>query len=46
MLQVWQALYVDGLFDEASTRRMRRVAETQLHGLRQEIPAQGLSATP
>lgn len=37
---------MDGLLDEASTRRMWRVAETQLHGLRQKVPAQGLSATP
>lgn len=43
---VWQALHVDGLLDEASARRMRRVAEVQLRGLRQEIPTQGLSVTP
>lgn len=45
MSKVRQALHVDGLSDEASARGLRRAAEAQLHGLRQEIQTQGLSST-
>ncbi|XP_050455403.1 zinc finger protein 728-like [Cataglyphis hispanica] len=37
---------MDGFLDEASTRGLWHVTETQLYTLRQEIPAQGLSPTP
>lgn len=46
LLQVREALHLDGLADQAPSGRLREVAQAHMYPLRKEVQAQGLFVAP